>query len=628
MKRIIFAAVCSAAVSVCAGKLYPEVAKKWYPQKLEKSAPKRFAGPFESGEVDFYIVHHGGNLKVTLSATRSTLKSGTVSRATVPQAFFVRFFDAEEFPVKKEFYVFPENKGNKDKSVEVVYPKAPAGIYQVRCAVSQSSKIQVDLKTEPACSFGVAPSRDLMLPTTKKQFVDSYLYTPVDCNSLKLHFYGAVGELYSLDGKMLKSTAGKKTVTVGVKPDSIYKLKAVNSWRGFALDGAPAILCPDIATAKNIRGSVEFAPNGRLLYHKFQVRNWKWMHSLKKDQLTAPPVADLKKLKKAFLDNPGSETLVGQSGMLSHAKYLFDVQNLDPKSQDFGGTENLAYLSGLWGIKGPFNPYYGNENLLNRYLLNVYYKYMKLEENGTFHTGWVSYSGGDALSTLSTYMPFYLFGKKVSEKIHNEWCDTIAPLIDRFSMDRVGCENQTAHWLVDMECMYKGGAGSVYGDMARNFASYLCSTEYNPYLRAGYLQENYAVDATYNGLSACNVAYYYAISGDPKAKEALRRIYDLFNLTVAPEVDGKLYGASGFAHRTTGSWRDRQWGGGTGLMKNELAGPSMKGLKTLLNFTSENILAGNLTPNGTPEINAGLPATFSRRGLVSGDSCCCAIRKW
>ena len=449
MKRMIFAAASLAAVSVCAGKLYPEVAKKWYPQNFEKSTPKRFAGPFESGEVDFYIVHHGGDLKVTLSAARSTLKSGTVSRATIPQAVFVRFFDSEEFPVKKEFYVFPENKGNKEKAIETSFKKAPAGIYQVRCAISQSSNIKVDLKTEPACSFGVAPSRGLMLPTTKKQFSDSYIYTPVDCKQLKFLFYGSVGKLYTLDGKLLKQASGKKTASVNVGPGKIYKLEVVNKWRGFAMSGAPAILCPDVATAKNIRGSVEFAPNGRLLYHKFQVRNWKWMRSLKKDQLTAPPAADLKKLKKAFLDNPGSETLVGHSGMLSHAKYLFDTQNMDPQSQDFGGTEKLAYLIGLWGIKGPFNPYYGDENLLNRYLLNVYYKHMKLQENGTFSAGWSYYSGGDALSTLSTYMPFYLYGKKVPAKLHKAWYDTIAPLIDRFGMDRVGCENQTAHWLQD-----------------------------------------------------------------------------------------------------------------------------------------------------------------------------------
>lgn len=604
MKRILISAVSLAAVSVCAGKLdpevakngklYPDVAKKWYPHKLEKSSPRRFTGPFEAGEVDFYIVHHGGNLKVTLNAVRSKLKNGIVSRVEVPQAIFARFFDAEEFPVKKEYYVFPDGKGNKEKNIVTSYPKAPAGIYQVRCAVSQDSDIKVDIKTEPACSFGVAPSRSLMFPTSKGQFAESYLYTPVNCTKLKLYFYGSIGELYSLDGKLIKSATGNNTVIAEVNPGKIYKLKAINKWRGFAFAGAPAILCPDVATAKNIRGSVEFAPNGRLLYHKFQVRNWKWMHSLRKDQLTAPPVADLSKLRKEFLNNPGSEELVGQRGMLSYAKYMFDIQNLDPKSQDFGGTIGLAYLSGLWGIKGPFNPYYDNKNILNRFLLNVYYKFMKLQENGTFKADWNYYSGTDALGSLPTYMPFLLYGKKVPEKLRKPWCDTIAPLLDRFGMDRVGCENQTAHWLVDLECMYKGGAGKVYGDMARSFAKYLCSLEYNPFLKAGYLKENYAIDATYNGLSASNVSFYYVISGDPLAKEALKRIYDLFNHTVAQEPDGKLYGACGFSHRTTGSWCQRQWRGGTNFMQNELAGAGVWNKFGKPDESTETYLAKNL----------------------------------
>ena len=572
MKKSLLTVAILATVSVNAGKLFPELAKKWYQHKLNKSAPKRFNGPFKAGEIDFYIVHHGGDLKVTLQAKRSKLKGGGMSRALLSQAIFYRFFDAEEKSVKKEFFVFPEGKGIKEKSFDLQLKKAPAGIYQLRCATSQNSYITVDIKTAPACSFGVAASRGMMLPPVKTQFADSYLYTPADCTKLIFRFHGAKGELFDLKGKSLIKMPKTKTYSVNVEPGNIYKLKAINVWRGFGINGAPGILCPDVATAKNIRGSVEFAPNGRLLYHLFQVRNWKWMHSLKEDQLTAPSVADLKKLKKEFLAAPGSETLVGQSGVLSHAPYLFRTQNLDPKSQDFGDPRKLFYLSMLWGINAPFNPYRGNKNILNRFFLNVYAKHMKVKENGTFVEGYGHYSGGDALSTLSTYISYYLYGKQVPEKFRTPWLETIAPLIDRFGMDRVGCENQTAHWLVDLECMYLGGGGSLYKKMARDFALHLCTTKYNPYLKAGYLQENYAVDATYNGLSASNVAFYYMLSKDKHAKDALEKVYNLFNLTIAQEPEGTPYGASAFAHRTTGSWKSRQWNGGTGIMQNELAG--------------------------------------------------------
>ena len=575
MKNFLLSAAVLAAISVNAEKLFPEIAKKWYPQKLEKSVPKRFQGPFNAGEIDFYIVHHGGDLNVTLTAKRSQLNGGSLSRVSISQAVFYRFFDAQENPVKKEFYAFPEGKGIKEKNFDLKLSNAPAGIYQLRCAMSQNSYIDVDIKTKPECSFGVAASRSMMLPKTKKQFADSYVYTPADCQKLTVRFYGAQGELFTSDGKSVKKFPINKITKVDVEPNNIYKLQAFGVWNkigGFGIDGMPGILCPDAVTARNIRGSVEFAPNGRLLYHKFQVRNWEWMHSLKKDQLAAPPVTDLKTLKKEFMDAPGSETLLGMTGALSHARYLLSTQNLDPKSQDYGDTRELANLSILWGVDAPFNPYRNNPNILNRFLMNVYAIHMKLKENGTFQEGYQHYSGGDALCTLATYVPFYLYGRKVSEKFRLAWQESILPPLDRFGMDRVGCENQTAHWLVDLECMYLGGAGEVYKTMARNFAEHLCSPKYNPYLKAGYLQENYAVDATYNGLSACNVSFYYFLSGDPNAKSALERIYNLFNLTIAQEPDGTPYGASAFAHRTTGSWKNRQWLGGTHLMKNELPG--------------------------------------------------------
>ena len=298
MKKTVLLVGCLLAISANAGKLFPELAKQWYPHQLTKSMPQRFSGPFNAGEVDFYIVHHGGNLTITLTATRTKLHGAPVSRALLSQAIFFRLFDAKEIPLKKQFFVFPEGRGIKTKSFKLYLSKVPPGIYQLRCAISQNSSIKVDIKTKPACSFGVAPSRGLILPTTKKQFVDAYLYTPPDCQQLKFKFYGAVGELFMLNGTSVQKLKSPNITTVKVTPDTIYKLKAVNVWHGFGIDGAPGILCPDVVTAKNIRGSVEFAPNGRLLYHQFQVRNWKWMHGLKANELTAPPIADLKKSRK------------------------------------------------------------------------------------------------------------------------------------------------------------------------------------------------------------------------------------------------------------------------------------------------------------------------------------------
>jgi len=77
-------------------------------------------------------------------------------------------------------------------------------------------------------------------------------------------------------------------------------------------------------------------------------------------------------------------------------------------------------------------------------------------------------------------------------------------------------------------------------------------------------------DATYNGITGHALSAIYHHSQDPALLESLRRTYNLFNHTIAPEPDGTWLGSSGYCHRTPGDWVSPQYGAGLGPMSDDL----------------------------------------------------------
>ncbi len=536
--------------------------QNWYNFKLKKSTVQPFKGPFDAESVIYYIVHHGGDLKLNIGFDRWRFEPPKQA-VTLPQVMFFQVYDADENLVKKEFHVFPMDHKTKRLNYEYEFKSAPAGIYQVRVVTTAACRVRSYLSTQPSTQFGVMPSR-CMMGADGKNMNSAFVYVPPEAKELKIYNRGVETKVLDSEGKTLVQVKSGKRGSTPVTPGKIYTLK-FSKFGCVGFDGFPVILCPDATTAENIRASIEYAPDGTMLHHKWQVRMWEWMHSLKADQLAVKAVVPAK-FKEEYKAKPGSPWLFGPDGAFSHADYIFKHQDIDPKSNDYGDSKNYDYLALFYSLDEKFNPYYKNSAVLDRLLLHQYRRLLKLQENGTFHTGWNNYSGGDALSTLSSYTSFSMCGKLMPEGRKNLWENGLGFEIDRFCLSRVSCENQSAHWLVDTYCMYLGGAGELYKDIAAWFAKTAADPELNKFIKTGYMQERYGPDATYQGLNACNLAFYCAMSGDENIKKALSKIYSLYNHTVAPEPDGKVYGASNFSHRTKGSWVHRQWNGGTNLM--------------------------------------------------------------
>ena len=565
MRKLVFWAICCLVSTFTALSGTPDLARKWNQFKLEKSTPNPFKGIFNAENLVYYIVHYGGDLKLNIAFSRWKNTPAVINGITLPASLFFQIYDAEERPVKSVYWKFP--KGLRKKSFIHSFKNVSAGIYQIRTTSSAGGRILGSLSTKPETSFGVMAGRS-MIKAGSRNLTNAYIYVPPQAKKLKIYNRRTETTISEINGKQIFTVKSNQKGEIALSPMHVYKLH-FNKKGSVGFSGFPIILCPDKTTARNIRASVEFAPDGSMLHHKFQLRMWKWMHSLKKSQLEVK-IVPLEPMKEKFLKKPESIYLLGARGAFSHAGYILKNQDINPKSPSYGDNRDLSYLSLFYSLNEPFNPYYGNKNVMNRYLLNQFRELLKLKENDTFRPGWDKYSGGDALKTLHDYISFALAYKKLPEKLQKLWFNGISRLINRFCLSRVSCENQTAHWLVDSYCMYLATGDDIYKRIAADFAAVMSDPAMNKFIKTGYLQEHNGPDATYQGLCASNLAFYYRMSKDENIKKTLNKIYTLFNHTVAPEPDGTMLGASNFSHRTSGSWVKRQWQGGVPLMAGEL----------------------------------------------------------
>lgn len=543
----------------------------WYPHQLTRTEPARLPGPFLCDSLAFFVVHHGGPLTLALEVRRPSCELADNGGIRLPHAIFWQVYDAEERLVEQRYHKFVDDS-DVERAFQVKLQQAPAGVYQVRYAKSQGNGMTVDLRTEPVTSFAVMPCRARLQGTTRDQFADAYVYSPPGCKEATLHTYACTVSVEDLAGAVMAETKGKPSVKVAIDSDRTYRIGAAFAWDGgaFGITGIPPILCPDEITARNIRGSLEVAPDGRVLAHKFQVRMWQWMHALTPGDLAVDPVP-LAPLRDEWLKEPRNAGLLGIGGPFNHIARILRDQDLDPDSDTYGLGTCTSWLGPAYVIDAPLNPYRRNRAILNRILLYEFTCFLKLAENGTLNaSNWDHYSGGDGLGYRQRASQFGYVAPLVEAPVRDLWFEGAAKVLSRWAFSRVSCENQTSHWMLDLFLLYQGSGRDVYKTLAHDFAAAFYDPDLNAFMRTGYQQERYGPDATYNGLCACNQAIYYKYSGDEAAKRGLQRTYDLFNHTVAPEPDGRVFGASNFSHRTSGSWVNRQYNAGLNLMSDEL----------------------------------------------------------
>lgn len=524
-----------------------------------------FRGPFSAEALSFYLDHTGGPLKIDFSAIRSQLKPSSSGGVAVPASVLLTVYDAAGNKVKTAYRKFPE--GAKKEQFKFEFPSAAAGIWQVRAVGSRGNGISFDFVTVPKVKYGVMADRCMFGTAFAGQLSPSYLYIPAGEKQIKAYTRGMSVKIIGQDGRTVL-TADKTTAKGDVKPGEICQV--LFNGRGLAgIAGVPTILCPDAATAAKIQAGYVAAADGRKFPFAFQARMWDWMRGLKPADFAVKPVKNSDR-KEAWAADPAASVLLGPNGVFAHAPHILASLPSDPVKTP-PEDHYLVHLALYYNLDRPFNPYFGNKALLNRLLVGSFEKLITLKSNGTYDDSWSDYSGGDALNSLEAYLSFAIAASRTPEPLRGLWSEGLAMTIDRFCFSRVSCENQSSHWMVDLQAYYLGSGNVIYRDLARDYCAAMADPKLNRFMQTGYTQERYGPDGTYQGLCTCNIALYRRLSGDDTAKAMLASIYTFFNHTVAPEPDGVRIGSSGYGHRTNGSWVQKQWTGGMPLMAGELA---------------------------------------------------------
>ena len=570
---------------------------EWDAFTLTESPAKRLDGPFKCSSAAFYFVHHGGPLKIALQL-KSETDSGKLRKA------LVRFLDADEHYLDWDYQWFPAERAI-DKSWDFAVTEGKPGIYQLRLALS--GKFTYDVTAEPEVSFGFMPMRTLLWATQPDQFAESYVYVPPNSESWKVSTYSDARVVVSEAGKELlhlEPGQSKGEILVTEMP-SLWQVNLTMGTNAFLKShGVPFILCPDEATAANIRGSVEFLPDGTQVWHKFQKQVWDYMHRFSPADLKCEAersfAPKLDELLKEPVRNAG---LFPNYGALRHIRFTLESQNLDPDSIWFGSLHRWKdfaekgprwdkwcsfpfytmsqtgfpnNLAAAYAVPARINPYGGDEKLLNRVVLAAFADLLCIHEDDTLKNASIGDSDPYASSTgfpanQNYAFPYGLCAGAVSPEVRAVWTEGYRRILDRYPFYRVSCENQSAHWLNAYYAL--AAVGEVKGDyakLAHDYCLMMCDPDLNHFMKTGYQQEAYGPDCTYQGLTCSEIAQYYAWSKDDAAADGLRIIYDFFNHTVAPEPDGHIWGASNFSHRTQYGWQHPQYGAGLTMMSGVL----------------------------------------------------------
>jgi hypothetical protein len=497
-----------------------------------------------------------------------------------------------------------------------------AGVHQIRVtAGSWNSGLAIAVPRP--LPFGVSFQNGPYYPWDSS-VAKTFVYIPPHAEYLKIQGEGVC--VRDENGQQVFPGSDYKPqamVTVPIQKTRViwtFEFPDPKTW-SFSAAGFPVILCSDEKAAETIHASVIELPDGTVVCHQFQVRIAEILPKLLAPENVGKPgdfPLPLNGNKEAWLENPVRNSLLLESYNLFPVLFkALTQQNLDSASHWSGsmGFEAWKDKAGkpppenrwdrfhvppgcAFGASGgngekvvftdyggalaraafldvPFNPYFGRKELLYRAAAVALRDLMTLPEDevwfGTGDPGNAEtnpYPGFTAFAIPWRNFPEYsLVAPYMPEEVRSVWTEGLQHVFDRHYPDFfVACMNQSAHYLAGWEMFAEGTQDPRYRDLARQYADRF-ARDANP---GGYCQEACGPDCSYAGIQHWFMAVNYRMSGNPVMLEAVRKSYNFFNHTVAPEPDGNPIGGFNFAHRTPGGFQSESWRGARGILDDVL----------------------------------------------------------
>jgi len=539
----------------------------------------KYIGPFRPApSLTVYFVSDGSPCKIRLLARRADTTKG--------DRIMIRLFDTEERIISWEYVEPGENHnswypgGREIKGIPIDMPEKPApgdllldrdlllpakdGIYQLRI-VAGAEHTLIYLEMERPLPFCVS-GQNGPLYGWDDNLTKAYLYIPKGEEKLWImqKHETPVVVFDEMGKELIECTKDKGKVTIPIERTDVVWRLSLPSKRDWCLEGGdfPIIICESELAAKEIHGSLDILEDGSRIYHKFQADILKLLPILwteekigKAEELIVP----LNKHEKEWLEDP-----IRNIGIYNFLKYMPYVLRFQEKS----GEGHSKYLGIVYALKEPFNPYGGKSEILYRGTVSALKKLLEMREDEVMpgiysdvYPGYMAFNLPDHCESFASLAP------DLSDKIRKIWTEGLRRMVDRhIPSELVTCRNQSAHYVKAIWDFYRGSEEERYRELAQRYAQRMARSA-RP---AGYMIEAFGADGTYIGITNWLLAYYQLQSGDKEILEALRRIFNFYNHTVAPEPDGTIIGCSDYAHRTPGSFVHAQHGGAKGMLADVL----------------------------------------------------------
>ncbi len=563
------------------------------------ASPPRFAGPFAMRQhLVFHVVNASGE------PFNINLRWSDPQRASMDRPILVRIYDPDEHLLLR--HDAPGEMSDQiEQNLSLDVPSRGKGVYQIAI---DGFRPLIHFDTEPAMSFGVFAYPDLAV--RDDQFANAFIHIPQTLDSLNVRGGEALQSVRISDDSDAAriNFAGASAGSTSVVPDEhdrIWRLAARARGEGtLNFSGMPIILCPDEASARAIRSSIDVLDDGTICFHKFQVRAHEILNRYRAMPPSAlavqPPV--LVRYKQAWLSDPvRNRLLLGAYGVYSGLDAVLSEQVLDAGSPWFGciaahrdqggrlregdpwkrldrlGLSRVATtvstLAAVYGIREPFNPLSGSESLRNRIIIAALQELMLLREHELPMPEFIEYPGGERSFLFANFaFSFPLVVRDCPDDVRSVWTEGLRRFVDHQMYGVVNnTVNQWTFTIRGVQHFAEGVDDPFYSEIVRRSLRWLLTRNQHGwgFMEAGYFAES-GPDATYNGISLHNLGWVYRRTNDAELRESLRRCFDLFNHTVAPEPDGSWQEATNFASRTPGGWIRPQWTAGASMLAGEI----------------------------------------------------------
>jgi hypothetical protein len=485
-----------------------------------------------------------------------------------------------------------------------------AGVHQVRIQGGRS-RTTVNLALSEELPFGVSFQNGDFSPWEECP-EKLYAFVPPRTSVLHIALKSGVLRIRDAEGHVFwnsqKASDKQKTEIMVQDHESIWTFEFPTGHFNFRAWGFPLILCTTPEAARKIRASVEVLEDGTVVCHKFQRRIAELMPEVLNPENIGHAedlIEDLAARQDEWLADPlrNSLLLIGYATFIRGIDNALRVQDVNPNSHwsgsfeaynvpegvseedhrwdtflpvhELGGAQGSASYKAARGLakaallNRDFNPYYGKKELLYRAAASCLRDLMVLNEAEV----WPRAADNPYPSTMSFPMgsrnlpPFGLAVPYMPDEIRSVWTEGVRRMLDRsYTNDLVTCRNQSSHCLVANEEFARGSGEPIYTKLSRLYAKRFAEGAHP----AGWHMERTGPDASYIGMTNWHEAVYYRMSGDEDFLDSIRKSYDFFNHTVAPEPDGKMLGGFNFNHRVGEGFYFEQWSGAKGILDNIL----------------------------------------------------------